>query len=354
MSTRAAQFEILSAGVQYNADLVTTPYVTFFAAGTNDAKNAWDDKDKASAITKKALDTQGRATVFGDGIYKLKFYTGDPDAVAPLTGVLIFELDDYKCQATTFGVRHLVGTSTITPDDDTIICNGTFTLNLQTIEDFEHPLEILNVGSGTITIDPYSTETIEGSATLSLGAGEKLRLTPDVSANTWRWVDFISDVAAHAASTGTAVHGLGTMSTQNADAVAITGGTATLTSATLTSAEIPTLTRGAIAQGKDVTAAINRKIVNIGDWNMVSTNSVNVAHGLTFTKIRNVSVLIIDDAASQISPLNTIQPAGTVSGFWYANSTNVVIYKWANAAFDNTNYDSTSYNRGWVLIDYVD
>jgi hypothetical protein len=43
-----------------------------------------------------------------------------------------------------------------------------------------------------------------------------------------------TSVEGHLASTGTAVHGLGTISTQNADNVAITSGTATLTELTVT------------------------------------------------------------------------------------------------------------------------
>ena len=197
MSTRAAQFEILASGLQYNADLVTVPYVTFFAAGTDDPKAAWDDKDKASAITKKALDTQGRAEVFGDGIYKMKFYAGDPDAAAPLTGVLLFEIDDYKVQSTTFSVVQKVGDYTATPDDDVILCNGTFTVNIQAVADFGHPLTIKNIGIGTITINPYAAETIDGDPTYSLtGTDTVAQLYPDTASNVWRLGYQLNDVAS--------------------------------------------------------------------------------------------------------------------------------------------------------------
>jgi hypothetical protein len=115
-----------------------------------------------------------------------------------------------------------------------------------------------------------------------------------------------------------------------------------------------TITLNAIPQGKDVTAALHRKILTIGDWDMDATLSVNVAHGLTFTKIREVTVLIIDDASSKISPLNTSQPAGEVAGFWFLDSTNVSIYRFAGGSFDSTLYNATSFNRGWVTIWYVD
>lgn len=372
MTTRAAQFEILAAGVQYNAALVTTPYVKFFAAGTDDAKTAWDDKDKASAITKKALDTQGRAEVFGDGIYKLKFYTGDPDADAPNTGVLLFEIDDYKVQASEFSVVQKTGTYTATPDDDVILCKGTFTLNIQTVANFERPIEVVNTGSGTVTIDPYSTETIEGSATLALGAGELVRLVPDVSGNIWRWVDFISDVATHAAATGTAVHGLGTMSTKNIAALDATilpasDGTINLGSAGAGEKKFGGVCAdwvyagqiyvgsdaSYIKQGNDVTEPINRKIVEIGDWNMDSTGGVSVAHGLTLSKIRNVSVLVRSDDGSFVAPLN-YSSGGSSAGTWSVDATNVVLGRTASGSFDGSTWDATSYNRGWIILEYVD
>ena len=46
------------------------------------------------------------------------------------------------------------------------------------------------------------------------------------------------------------------------------------------------ITINSINQGEDVTAAINTKIVEIGDWNMDSTADKNVAHGLTFSWIQ--------------------------------------------------------------------
>jgi len=199
MTTRAAQFEILAAGVQYSADLIDTPYVKFFAAGTSDAKNAWDDDDKQSAITKKALDAQGRATVYGDGIYKLKFYSGDPDAAAPNTGTLLFEIDDYKVEAVEFSVVTKVGAYSATPDDDVILCNGTFTVTIGTADydtpaSFEHPIHIKNIGSGTITVDPYGSINIDAAATATVVPGDTLTIWPDASGNVWRSDNVLTDL----------------------------------------------------------------------------------------------------------------------------------------------------------------
>jgi hypothetical protein len=104
---------------------------------------------------------------------------------------------------------------------------------------------------------------------------------------------------------------------------------------------------------------IKKKIVEIGDWKMDSTANISVAHGIAdFTKIRSVDVYIIDDGATNIYPLNmafkqnpTPDVQGTVGSI---NSTDVVMYRLTGGTFDMANFDSTSYNRGWIHITYVD
>lgn len=110
---------------------------------------------------------------------------------------------------------------------------------------------------------------------------------------------------------------------------------------------------------------LKRKVVQIGDWNMDSTATVSVAHGLgsSWKNIRGIKVIVRDDADSFYSDLlsQTTQsayhkPSGYTNGF---DSTNINLARVAapdgdghNGWFDGTGYDSTSYNRGWVLIDY--
>lgn len=105
---------------------------------------------------------------------------------------------------------------------------------------------------------------------------------------------------------------------------------------------------------------IKKKIVNIGDWNMDGTANVSVAHGIAdFSKIRSIDVYIIDDAAFNIYPLNSAYtPAtpvtvvqGTIASI---GSTHVVLYRLAGGLFDGIEFNSTSYNRGWIHITYVD
>jgi hypothetical protein len=96
---------------------------------------------------------------------------------------------------------------------------------------------------------------------------------------------------------------------------------------------------------------VHKKIIAIGDWNMDSTSSVNFPHGLTFSKIRSATVYIRDDTGAS---LNSIIRNDGKGGDFSIGTTLITIARVASGAFDNTSYDSTSYNRGWVVIEYID
>jgi len=107
------------------------------------------------------------------------------------------------------------------------------------------------------------------------------------------------------------------------------------------------------------------KVVNIGDWNMDSTATIAVPHGLAdFKKIRSFQVIVRDDADTFYSDLlsQTTQsayhkPSGYSNG---VDSTNINLGRVASPDgdghlgwFDGTGYDSTGYNRGWIVIHYA-
>lgn len=93
------------------------------------------------------------------------------------------------------------------------------------------------------------------------------------------------------------------------------------------------------------------KRIDIGDWDMVATASINVAHGLTLADILEVSVWIYNDAASSISPIGFDSGTGS-AGRFNMNTTNVILWRTLGGLWDSTNYDSTSYNRGHIYIKY--
>jgi hypothetical protein len=103
-----------------------------------------------------------------------------------------------------------------------------------------------------------------------------------------------------------------------------------------------------IGQGKDVTAAIHRKILTIGDWNMDSTAAVYIAHGLTQSKIRAFYGQIFDDSSGGW-PLTT-----SAHLICFTGATNITLTRVTSGDFDSVNFDSTGFNRGYIIIDYVD
>lgn len=99
------------------------------------------------------------------------------------------------------------------------------------------------------------------------------------------------------------------------------------------------------------------KVLEIGDWNMDATSSVNVAHGITNLdqKIRSVSAMIRHDDGAQTYPLNTSQSGtgasieGTV---WLTDDTNINLLRSTGGLFDSVLFNATSFNRGWVTVWY--
>lgn len=102
-----------------------------------------------------------------------------------------------------------------------------------------------------------------------------------------------------------------------------------------------------------VNNALHTKVLEIGDWNMDATASVNVAHGLSdITKFRVVSIIIQRDASVALEPLDYAGSAGTSQGWFNVGTTNVGLSRLSGGVFDSVNYDSTSFNRGWITITY--
>lgn len=105
----------------------------------------------------------------------------------------------------------------------------------------------------------------------------------------------------------------------------------------------------------DVNAGLLTKIIDIGDWNMDSTGTApgGVAHGVTFTKIRDVQVMIRSDDTTIQSLLTNSDSSGVAGGQVSVSSVNIVLSRTAAGIFDSAAYDSTSFNRGWIVIKYL-
>ena len=100
---------------------------------------------------------------------------------------------------------------------------------------------------------------------------------------------------------------------------------------------------------------LKEKVIEIGDWNMDSAISVDITHGLgsDFKKIRSLQAVIRNDSDTFYYPLDAYAGANMAGGPQFANSTIIQLRREQGGIFDNANFDSTSYNRGWVYILYA-
>jgi hypothetical protein len=101
----------------------------------------------------------------------------------------------------------------------------------------------------------------------------------------------------------------------------------------------------------------------IGVWNMDANG--NPASAVFFTdldykRIKNISVTIVNDANTLIAPIDLPDPTtGVASGRWILNKGGLngpflTILRIAGGLFDNTDYNDTNINRGWINFDYYE
>lgn len=92
---------------------------------------------------------------------------------------------------------------------------------------------------------------------------------------------------------------------------------------------------------------LSRKVIEIGDWNMDTDGTkTGVAHGLTYANIRGVSATIRNDADTGGFSLDGSGRAGY-------NTVNISLARTTSGDYDNSGFSTTSYNRGWVTIEYI-
>ncbi len=102
---------------------------------------------------------------------------------------------------------------------------------------------------------------------------------------------------------------------------------------------------------------IKTKIIEIGDWNMVSTATVSKAHGIgDKDKITMAFVSIRPDVAAAGQFNKDLDSQLFVNGFpdggYTWDDTNFVLSRRATGFFDSTDYDDTTYNRGFITFLY--
>jgi hypothetical protein len=110
---------------------------------------------------------------------------------------------------------------------------------------------------------------------------------------------------------------------------------------------------------------LKTKVIPIGDWNMDVDDTKGVATNVLAAKVRSIYVVIISDLDA-LSP-NNRYPLGAMSiNFSFGDSpaggvgnifdNSIELYRVQNRLFDGVNvitqFNDTSFNRGWVTIVY--
>lgn len=109
-------------------------------------------------------------------------------------------------------------------------------------------------------------------------------------------------------------------------------------------------------------AEVLTKIIPIGNWNMQTTGTLAVAHGLTLSKIRSVSAMINIDTSNALYPLTGLVNT-TPGGSAFADATNINLFRFSDAqaaytgslsAYENASFSAVAgFNRGWITIEYA-
>ncbi len=129
-------------------------------------------------------------------------------------------------------------------------------------------------------------------------------------------------------------------------------GISTLSSTGSVSLEVQYVNSSAVSSVVDIKTTIRE----IGDWNMDADSFVNIALPAHITKanIRHLSAIIRHDEGSVISALLNDDNDGSSDNnkITVESSNDIQLRRRVGGFFDNTSYNATSYNRGWIMIMY--
>lgn len=92
--------------------------------------------------------------------------------------------------------------------------------------------------------------------------------------------------------------------------------------------------------------------LELGDWNMDTTDAITVTHGLSATEwktVRNITSIIRIDSDTDYIDFSSNNGAQRIE----VNSANFVIRRVVGGYFDSASFDATSFNRGWINFKYI-
>lgn len=185
-----------------NGDPLSGGKLYTYEAGTTTPKVTYTDSGEGTANTNPViLDSDGYADVWlGDGSYK--FVLDDS------TDVLQWSVDDLVGDASTAFGSSVITQSTnlnITSvyNNNVILCTASLTLTLlsASVAGEGFYITVKNTGSGTVTIDPDASETIDGSLTLSIEAGASAIIICNGTSWTSLFLDIPFDINGYTSGT---------------------------------------------------------------------------------------------------------------------------------------------------------
>ena len=97
---------------------------------------------------------------------------------------------------------------------------------------------------------------------------------------------------------------------------------------------------------------LRRKTIELGDWDMDATDAVEISHGLINNQwkgTRSVELIIRNDADTVYYDDSASAENVFVSG---VGATVLTLDRLTGGTFDGTDFNATSYNRGWATIWY--
>lgn len=97
------------------------------------------------------------------------------------------------------------------------------------------------------------------------------------------------------------------------------------------------------------------KVIEIGAWDMDATASLNIAHGVTPSKITSLDVMIINDGGGGFTDKLDGDPAlsGQAQGYASVFNTFIKVSRLAAGFFDSATFNDTGINRGYITIRYT-
>jgi len=106
------------------------------------------------------------------------------------------------------------------------------------------------------------------------------------------------------------------------------------------------------ADGVDDGGDLKTKIIEIGNWNMDSVAQKYIEYGLDWDEIVRLSVIVRADS----NALNKRSVNLERCGNWQATPPSdnwLMLSRDYGGGCDNEDFNSASYNRGWIVINYL-